>query len=296
MGLRGFGGRAGFLERVVIERAGLPPFHLLEVAFRFHVAHEEQALQRFHIGAGGDHVHGDGDARIEIIAELAEDGLGIFLVLVGDLLAEAVLLIELLADDLDDVVGVGIGLGEDKGFRDFLAVRENGRQGIAEGADDGANLGGIDDVAVEGFTAVFRILILLFPAFGTGEFFAFLDEALEDGAAVLGDFGFDEENFVANVHAIGDGLLVGVFRNDVLLEEGVGAVVGSGGEADEEGVEVFDHLPPEIVDGAVAFIDDDEVEVLDGNLFAVGDFERLLAARADFGGVSCSSEASSSLP
>ena len=29
------------------------------------------------------------------------------------------------------------------------------------------------------------------------------------------------------------------------------------------GVEVFEHLPPEIVDGAVAFIGDDEVEFLD---------------------------------
>ena len=29
-----------------------------------------------------------------------------------------------------------------------------------------------------------------------------------------------------------------------------------GGEADEIGVEVFEHLPPEIVDGSVAFIGD----------------------------------------
>ena len=41
-----------------------PALHLLEVDLRLHVAHEDQALQRLDVGAGGDHVHGDGDARV----------------------------------------------------------------------------------------------------------------------------------------------------------------------------------------------------------------------------------------
>ena len=87
-----------------------------------------------------------------------------------------------------------------------------------------------------------------------------------DGDAFLGDFGFDPIDVVADVHAIGDGLDVGVFGDEVLVEEAEGGLAGSGGEADEEGVEVFEDLPPQVVDGAVAFVDDDEVEGLDGDL------------------------------
>ena len=70
---------------------------------------------------------------------------------------------------------------------------------------------------------------------------------------------------VADVDAVGDGALVAVFHHEVLVEEADGLLDGRGGEADEEGVEVFEHLAPEIVDGAVALVGDDEVEGLDGN-------------------------------
>ena len=70
---------------------------------------------------------------------------------------------------------------------------------------------------------------------------------------------------------------MGVFGDEVLLEEAVGASVGRGGEADQEGVEVFEDLPPEVVDRAVALIDDDEVEELGRDLVVVDDGERLLA-------------------
>jgi hypothetical protein len=55
-------------------------------------------------------------------------------------------------------------------------------------------------------------------------------------------------------------LLVGVFGDDVFVEEAEGALVGRGGEADQAGVEVVEHLLPQVVDAAVAFVDDDEVE------------------------------------
>ena len=54
----------------MVQRAGAAAFHLLEVVAAFHVAHEEQAFQRLDVGAGGDHVHGDGDARVVVVAEL----------------------------------------------------------------------------------------------------------------------------------------------------------------------------------------------------------------------------------
>jgi len=52
--------------------------------------------------------------------------------------------------------------------------------------------------------------------------------------------------------------------DDVLVEEAKGALVRRGGEADEEGIEVVEHQLPQVVDGAVALVDDDEIESLDG--------------------------------
>ena len=310
VGFPGLSGGGDFAQAVEVEGAGAAALHLLEVALGLHVAHEEQAFERFYVGAGGDHVHGDGNARVVAVAKLGKDGLGglgllnvvvldVALLVIGgvegdaldalagaegDLFAEGVSFAELLADDVDDVVGVRIGLGEDEGFGDLVgaggvgAVGENLGHAIAEGADDGANLRGVDDVAVEFFGGVGLILVLLGPAFGAGEFFAFFDEAFEDGAALLGDGGFDGVDLALDIHAIGDGVLVSVFGDDVLAEEAVGAAVGCGGEADEEGLEVVEDLAPEVVDRAVALIDDDEIEKLGRDLGVVGDGERFAFA------------------
>ena len=56
-----------------------------------------------------------------------------------------------------------------------------------------------------------------------------------------------------------------VLHDEVLLEEAQGLLGWGGGESDEPRVEVFEHLPPEVVDGAVRLIRDDDVEGLDGN-------------------------------
>ena len=133
-GLGGLGGGGDFFQRVVVEGAGAAAFHLLEVALRLHVAHEEEAFEGLHVGAGGDHVHGDGDARVVGVAEVGEDGLGVLLALVGDLFAEAVPLVELLADDLDDVVGVGVGLGEDERLGDLDSPSVSARSGKISGS------------------------------------------------------------------------------------------------------------------------------------------------------------------
>ena len=81
------------------------------------------------------------------------------------------------------------------------------------------------------------------------------------------------------------------------LKKPIGARVWRGGQADEKGVEVFDHLPPEVVDRAVALIDDDEVEELDGNFCVVDDGQRLLgrlpASSAGFSSSALSSSGSS---
>jgi len=42
-----------------------------------------------------------------------------------------------------------------------------------------------------------------------------------------------------------------------------------GSEADDAGVKVFQHLPPQVIDGAVAFVGDDEVKHFNGRACAV---------------------------
>ena len=70
--------------------------------------------------------------------------------LVGDLLAEVVAPAELLADDLDDVLGVAVVLGEDQRLGHLGAAGEDLReQLVAERADDEPDLVLGDDVAVE---------------------------------------------------------------------------------------------------------------------------------------------------
>ena len=83
-----------------------------------------------------------------------------------------------------------------------------------------------------------------------------------DRRALLGDPRADPVDLEVDVHAVGDGLLVAVLHDEVLVEEAERVLRGRGGEADEVGVEVLEHLPPERVDRAVALVDDDDVEEL----------------------------------
>ena len=271
-GIGGDGGEVGG-----IDGACPPPFHLLEVELGADIAQEEQALEGLDVGAGGDHIHGDGDAELGRGEEGLDDVLGLAAGLVGDLFAEVVPFAELLTDDRDDVFGVVVVLGEDEGLGHPVAGaagKEIGEEFFPEGGDDLADLVGDDDGAVElGFLEGF-LLVLDGPAFLAGEAIALLvvEAGIELGA-LLGDAGLDAVDVVADVHAIGDGLDVGILGDEILVEEAEGGLAGGGGEADEEGVEVFEHLLPEIVDGAVAFIDDDEVEGLDGDAGIVGDGE-----------------------
>jgi hypothetical protein len=106
-------------------------------------------------------------------------------------------------------------------------------------------------------------------------------EAFLHLVAGLGDAGADAIDLVADIHAIGDGALVAVFHDEVLAEEADGLLGRRGGEADEVGVEILQHLPPEAVDGAVALIGDDEVEGLDGDGGIVGHVLRAVVGAAD---------------
>ena len=141
-----------------------PALHLLKIIFAAHIPHEDQALDGFDIGAGGNHIYCDRNAGIVAIAELTEHTLRIFGG-VGNLFAELVSLAELFPDNLDDVVGVAVGFGENQSFGDFLTPWEQrGKQAFPEGADHHADLAGIDNVPVQLGGLVIHILVQLLPA------------------------------------------------------------------------------------------------------------------------------------
>lgn len=75
-----------------------------------------------------------------------------------------------------------------------------------------------------------------------------------------------------------------VIADYVSLEEAVGAIIRGSGEADKEGVEVIEHLLPDIVDRAVALIDDDEIKELDGDSLVVNNGHRFLRTGELHGG------------
>ncbi len=67
-------GRDG-LQLVRVDDAHAAALHLLEAArATCTAAHEHHDLDRLDVGAGGDHVHGDGDARVVAVAEVPGSG------------------------------------------------------------------------------------------------------------------------------------------------------------------------------------------------------------------------------
>jgi hypothetical protein len=65
-----------------------------------------------------------------------------------------------------------------------------------------------------------------------------------------------------------------VFADDILFEKSVSASVRCGGQSNEVGIEILNHLTPQIVNGTVAFIDHNKIKKLDGDLWAVDDGHR----------------------
>ena len=62
---------------------------------------------------------------------------------------------------------------------------------------------------------------------------------------------------------------MGVLAHDILIEVAKGAVVRRSSQTDEKGIKVVQHLLPQIVDAAVAFVDDNKIEELDRQLCIV---------------------------
>ena len=156
-------------------------------------------------------------------------------------------------------------LGEDQRLGHLGAAGEDvGGQLVAERAHEGADLVHRHHVAVELVGVVGELFVQLLPAHLARELVAIVEEVAGfDLAARLAHLRADAVDVVVDVDAVGHGLLVAVLHHQVLVEEAEGLLARRGGEADQAGVEVLQHLPPEVVDGAVRFVGDDDVEGLD---------------------------------
>jgi hypothetical protein len=118
--------------------------HLLEIEFRFHIAQEDQHLERFHVRAGRDHVDGDRDARIVVVAEGADQRFRIGAVgAIGDLFGEVVAFAEDFPQEPDDLLGMMVVLGEDRKIGDVarrLLGKTRERDAFRLGLDNAAEL------------------------------------------------------------------------------------------------------------------------------------------------------------
>ena len=172
---------------------------------------------------------------------------------------------------------MAVGLGKNQRLGYFAAMREKLReQVVPERSDHGADLAGIHNVPIQLCRGIDQILVHLFPALGASQAVPVLDLLLQDHRAVFRHVGFNEENVLAHIHAVDDGLLTGILADHVLVEKGKGAFVRRGGQADDESVEILQHLIPHVVDRPMAFIDNDAVEKFRGIFLVVDDLFRRL--------------------
>ena len=231
------------MQAFFIKRACAAPFHLLEIVAAFDIAHKQQAFEWADIRSCGNHIDGNGDARVVAVAEIRQDGFRFFALLndftvfthnivfgfVSDFFAKFVALPELFPHHFDDVVGVAVVFGKNQGFGYFLTIWEHYGQMVAERTDNGADLAWIDNISIKLFGSIVFIAILLLPAFTACGAFAVFDQLFSfEFAAIKADFGIDQIDFIAYVYAIGNGLLVAVFANHVLIEKTESAVVRCG--------------------------------------------------------------------
>ena len=277
---------------VFLDNAHAAPFHLFEQVRAAHIAQEHHDFERADIGAGRNHIDRDGDARVVTVAKRFDDRFRLFAYLfpnillrlaavvlfhhparafaagaVGDFLAELVAFAELFAEDLHNIIGVGVVFGEDQGFGNMGAVRKNlGEELVAEGADHRADLVGNHHIAVQLAAAIGKLLVEQFGTAGAGEAVALFDvkPGIHFGAGP-GNLRADIVDVVIDIDAVLNGFGVAVIHHHVAVEKADGLFGGRGGKTDQESIKVFEHLPPKVVNRAVAFVGNDEVKSLNAD-------------------------------
>ena len=181
---------------------------------------------------------------------------------VGDLLAEVIALAEHLAGDAHDFLGVVVVLGEDQRLGRLVAAGEQLGQAVLVGCQDGADLVGRSPCGPAPPGRRRNLPPTAPSAAGGCACPPSHPPALLDGAALLGDARADAVHLPVHVDAVRHGALAGVLHHQVLVEKTEGLLAGGGGQADQVGVEIFQHLPPQVVDRAVALVGDDEIVIL----------------------------------
>ncbi len=266
------------LEVGVVHHPDAASDHLLEVGPALDRAHEQQTLQRLHIGPGGDHVDRDNDPRVERVAEQLQQILGLAVAAaIGDLGGEIVALTEDFADHLHDVVGMGVVLGEDQCLGYRRTPREQLREELLlECRENSADLVRRHHCAVELPARVLDRFIHRLPSELARHAVAIAGELTRlDLRSALGDRGLDDVDREVHVHAVRDRQLVAVLHHEVLAEKAKRLLRRRRCQPDQVRVEVLEHLPPHPIDRAVALIDDDHIERVRRKLRVVLDRDRL---------------------
>ena len=260
------------LQIVLAESPGASAFHLLKIVLAAYIAHENQALDRFHIGTSCNHIYSNSNSWIVVIPEGTQDGFRIFRS-ISNLFAELVALTKFLADDLNNIICVAVGFGKDQSLGYFLTPGEKGCiESILKRTDNGADLTGVHNVPVKLRGTIVHIFIQLRPSFFPGKAVAVFHHLLENGAALLAYFRFDQEDILAHIDTVDDSLLSGVFADDILIEERKSTLVRCCGQANLESVKVLQHLFPHIVDGTVALVDDNYIKEFGRILGVINNF------------------------
>ncbi|OPY18288.1 MAG: hypothetical protein A4E24_01991 [Methanomethylovorans sp. PtaU1.Bin093] len=251
--------------------------HLLEVIAALHIPHEQQAFQRLHIRTCGYHVHSYRDPRIVVIAQRRQHSISIFFSLVRHLLAERIALAKLLPHDLDNIIRMAVGLGKDQGLRYLLPAWEDLRQLVPERPYHIAYLARVYHVPVQLPAGVGKVLIQLLPSLPAAQLLSFIHELLGlDLSTLFRDLGLYGIHIITHIHPVRHSILVAVLAHHVLIEEPESALVRSGGKPYQESIKIVQHLLPQVVYGAVALIDHDEIELLDRHFLIVHHRQRFL--------------------
>ena len=183
---------------------------------------------------------------------------------------------------MDDFFGVVVIFGEDQSlWQPFAGAfwKQLGKDAVLIGLQHGPDLVRVHDGFIQFLGGVFQIGIQGFVAHFARTLVT--DRHLESGivgldlAALLCHTGTNPINLVADVDAIGDGTLVRVFGNQVLIEKTQRVLGRRRGQADDRRVEIFQHLPPKAIDRPMTFIGDDEIKGLNRNVGIVGKRQRL---------------------
>ena len=164
---------------------------------------------------------------------------------------------------------MAICLGKNQSLGYFLTPGKQGCiESILKSTDNGADLTGVHNIPIKLRGTVINIFVQLCPPLFSGKAVAVFHHLLEDGATLLAYFCFNQEDILTHIDAIDDGLLSGVFADNILIEERKSALVRCCGQANLESVKVLQHLFPHIVDGSVALVDDNYIKEF-GRVFSV---------------------------